>query len=142
MGYQQALKKFGPKVSPGPVVMQFSPPSRDTADSPEPSPEAESGATVQELTQYETMEETGPVIPEWLGTGIGASREELRDLQQHGTRPKSFSKAVICKQCGPVWEEVWVDDNPEVCRWCFRAYKGEIPRPNQKITALNRAKGS
>jgi hypothetical protein len=56
----------------------------------------------------------------------------LRQLQDHGIRPPSFTKAVTCKRCGQVWDREWADDNPETCAWCFRNFRGEIPRPERR----------
>lgn len=65
------------------------------------------------------------------GLEIWASDKELRELQQNEKKPASFVKAVKCLNCGPVWEEVWVDDNPVTCRWCYCRDKGKIPRPGK-----------
>ncbi|MBF0500926.1 MAG: hypothetical protein HQM09_12385, partial [Candidatus Riflebacteria bacterium] len=53
----------------------------------------------------------------------------LRSLRGNGTRPGFFSHPVRCKVCGPVWERDWTADTVESCAWCFRTFKGEIPRP-------------
>lgn len=53
----------------------------------------------------------------------------LRALQNHGTRPAFFIHPVTCRRCGPVWERDWTDDQVESCAWCYRKFKGEIPRP-------------
>lgn len=74
----------------------------------------------------ETLEAAKAIKPEIIDCVA------LRQLQNNGIRPDSFTKTVACKRCGPVWEREWVDDNPETCAWCFRKFRGEIPRPERK----------
>lgn len=117
MGYQQALKRFR-----GPVI----PATGEAAVPPKPSPEANLAQNAPAETGAAILEDSprgSPNLPE--GMGECATVQEIRDLQQKGIPPKSFTKRVVCAICGPVLEETWVDDNPKVCRWCRGNHKGK-----------------